>query len=294
MLDRFQSLTQINLDDLVAALGLQNKSRVAGFARALLRRPAEVFARQMLEFDAVTEALGLAAGARHAERVLAREVRVFGREKIPAGGFLALSNHPGLTDTLALFSALDRQDVMTIALERPFLTNLVNVGKQLFFLPDEAIERVALVRRVARALRDGRAVLTFPAGHIEPDPDVFRGAVDSLATWTESAEIFVRLVPGTPVIPVCVRGVTWAGAASHPLLRLRTSLADRQLLASAMQLLWQLLSGARLVAVSVQIGDPIVCGEGRQFDAEALHRAVLDEMRRMIEQPPAGKWESAL
>jgi len=165
VLDRFQSLTQINLDDLVAALGLQNKSRVAGFARALLRRPAEVFARQMLEFDAVTEALGLAAGARHAERVLAREVRVFGREKIPAGGFLALSNHPGLTDTLALFSALDRQDVMTIALERPFLTNLVNVGKQLFFLPDEASERVALVRRVARALRDGRAVLTFSRTH---------------------------------------------------------------------------------------------------------------------------------
>ncbi|MFH1184185.1 MAG: 1-acyl-sn-glycerol-3-phosphate acyltransferase [Chloroflexota bacterium] len=291
---RLQSLTQINLDDLAAALGLQDQPRAAQLARALLRHPAREFAQQMLEFDSVTGARGLPEGARHAERLLAREVRVFGRDSLPPGGFLALSNHPGLTDTLALFSAIDRQDVMTIALERPFLTNLVNVSKQLFFLPEAASERVALVREVARALRNGRAVLTFPAGRIEPDPDVFPGAVESLQTWTASAEVFVRLAPGTPVIPVCVRGVTWLAAARNPLTRLRRSPADRQLLASALQLLWQLLFKTRPVTVNVQIGNPIFAEGAGRFDAEALHRAVLDSMQRLIRNPPAGDWQAAL
>jgi len=291
---RFQSLTQINLDDLTAALGLQNKPRVAKLARALLRQPARDFALQMLDFDSVTGARGLPEGARHAERLLAREVRVFGRNRLPPGGFLALSNHPGLTDTLALFSAIDRQDVMTIALERPFLSNLVNVSRQLFFLPEAANERVALVREVARALRNGRAVLTFPAGRIEPDPDVFPGAVESLQTWTASAEIFVRLAPGTPVVPVCVRGVTWLSAARNPLTCLRRSPADRQLLASALQLLWQLLFKTRPVTVNVQIGEPILSQGEARFDAEALHRAVLDSMQRLIRNPPTGDWQAAL
>ena len=84
-------------------------------------------------------------------------------------------------------------------------------------------------------------------------------------------------------MPVCVRGVTWPTAARHPLVRLRRSPEERQLLASALQLLWQLVFGARLVTVHVQIGEPILPAPGVPFDGEALHRAVLAEMRRLIE-----------
>ena len=288
MPDRLAALTQINLDDLVAALGLQARPRLGKLARRLLRAPAVSFARQMVEFDDVTGSRGLPEGARHAERRLARHVRVHGRERLPAGGFLALANHPGLTDTLALFASLDRQELMTIALHRPFLANLVHVSKQLFYLSDAPQERMALVRQVARALKAGTVVLTFPAGHIEPDPDVFPGAVESLATWTESAEVFLRLAPGTPVVPVCVRGVTWPTVARHPLVLLRQSADERQLLASALQLLWQLVFGARLVTIHVQIGEPIQAPPGVPFDGKALHRAVLAGMRSLIESPPRG------
>ena len=40
---------------------------------------------------------------------------------------------------------------------------------------------MSLVRDVARHLRAGGAVLTFPAGHNEPDPDVHPGADDGAA-----------------------------------------------------------------------------------------------------------------
>jgi hypothetical protein len=137
-------------------------------------------------------------------------------------------------------------------------------------------------------------VLTFPAGHVEPDPDVFPGAIDSLASWTESAEIFLRLAPGTPVVPICVRGVTWRAAAAHPLLRLRRSSEDRQLLASALQLLWQLVSAARLVTIHVQIGEPIRQAPGVPFDGPSLHAAVMAGMRYLIEHAPQDEGESVL
>jgi 1-acyl-sn-glycerol-3-phosphate acyltransferase len=292
--DRFHSLTRINLEDLTLALGLQNRPCAAWLARLLLRGPAQAFARQMLEFDEITGTRGLPEGARHAERLLARDVRVYGRENLPPRSFLALSNHPGLTDTLALFAALDRDDVKTIALERPFLVNLVHVSKQLMYLPDEPGRRIALIREASRALREGAAVLTFPAGHIEPDPEVVPGAIESLETWTASAEVFARLAPGCPIVPVCVRGVTWGFAAQHPLTHIRKSSADRQLLASALQLLWQLIFGLRPVTVKVQIGKPILVGAGSRLDPDELHSAVLAEMRRLIELDPVGEGESAL
>jgi hypothetical protein len=183
---------------------------------------------------------------------------------------------------------------MTIALQRPFLKSLVHVSRRLFYLPEEDGKRVALVRDVARALKSGTPVLTFPAGHIEPDPDVFPGALESLTAWTESAEVFVRLAPGIPVVPVCVRGVTWRTAAHHPLTGMRETPEDRQLLASALQLLWQLLFGSRPVTVRVQIGVPILPPERQRFDGASFHAAVLEEMRQLITTAPSGIGESAL
>jgi hypothetical protein len=65
-------------------------------------------------------------------------------------------------------------------------------------------------------------------------------------------------------------------------------------MASALQLMWQLISRARLVTVHVQIGVPVLPPAGSSFDAAALHAAVLAEMKRLIESPPAGPGESAL
>jgi 1-acyl-sn-glycerol-3-phosphate acyltransferase len=292
--DREAALTQINLDDLVAALGLRDRPRLARLARVLLRAPAAKFARQVVAFDDVTGLRGLPEGARHLERQLALDVLVHGRERLPKGGFLALSNHPGLTDTLALFAALDRQDLMAIALDRPFLVNLVHVSKHIFYLLDAPQERLSVVRQVARALRAGGAVLTFPAGQIEPDPDEFPGAVESLAQWTDSAEVFLRLAPGTPVVPICVRGVTWRAAVQNPLTRLRGSAEEKQLLASSLQLLWQLLFGARLVTVHVQIGRSVSAPAGTKLDGKELHRLVLAEMQELIDNAPRTPGESAL
>jgi 1-acyl-sn-glycerol-3-phosphate acyltransferase len=284
--DALTALARINLDDLVGAFGLQTHPRLQGLARAVFDVPARAFARQMLDFDARTGDRGLAEAAGSAAKLYVREVRVFGRDRLPAGPLLAVANHPGLTDTLALFAALGRPDLKVIALDRPFLLALPNLSRYLVYLSDEPRARMSLVRQVAAHLRSGGAVLTFPAGHNEPDPDAYQGAIESLDTWIDSASALVRLAPGTAVVPICVRGVMWSRLASHPLIRLRRKRDDQQLLASALQLLSSVLLRARPVTVRIQFGNPVRATDADVAPASALHRAVLAEMRRLIEDAP--------
>lgn len=292
--EALDSLTRINLDDLVGAFGWNQRGPAARLARWLFHEPAQSFARQMLTFDAETGQRGLVEAARRTERLHVRDVRVYGAEHLPEGAFLALSNHPGLTDTLALFAALRRPDLRVIALDRPFLVALGNVSRQLFYLPESPQERVGLVRQVARHLKNGGAVLTFPAGRNEPDPQVYAGAAAALEQWLESAEVFVSLAPGTPIVPVCVRGVTWERASHNFLAGLRRRPDDHQLLASALQLLWQSTLGIPPVTVRVQIGRPIYASGRGTSSRPSLHEMVLEAMRSLIEGAPQGEGVSVL
>jgi len=288
------TLTRINLDDLVNAFGWQGQPHLAGALRRLFQGPARKFAEQIIAFDSAVGAHGLAEAARRMQRVYVRDVRVFGKERLPDGSILALANHPGMTDTLAAFAALDRPDLKIIALDRHFLLSLPNVSSRLFFVTDDPNERVALIRRVSGHLRGGGSVLTFPAGRTEPDPDVYPGARESLESWTDSVGVFLRLSPETAVVPMVVRSVSWKRTAHHPITRLRRSRDDRALLASALQLLAMILFNLRPVTVIVQIGRPISVDELGTTDARAIHRAVLAEMKRLIEAGPEGEGKSAL
>lgn len=290
----FEILTKVNLDDLVNAFGWKGKPALEGLLRFLFLKPAQQFAKQMLEFDSDIERKGLISASRSAQRYYVKDVRVFHADRIPDSAFLALSNHPGMTDTLSLFCALKRNDLKIIALDRPFLTSLPNISKQLFYVTDDPNKRVTLVRQVSGHLRSGQAVLTFPAGHTEPDPDIYAGAVDSLQTWTDSVGVFVRLAPETAILPVLVRNVIWDKAANHLLTKLKRTKDERELFAVALQLLSNLLSSKKYVIAKVQIGRPIYVKELGTTDTQVIHQAVLAEMKSLIENPPIGEGVSVL
>jgi len=286
--DPLEALTQINLDDLINALGIQNHRTLTRLTRSIFRGPAHKFARQMIAFDALSGAQGLSNGARRTERLYVRDVRAFGLEALPKSAFLALANHPGMTDTLALFAALNRDDLKIIALDRPFLLTLPNVSRQLFYVTDNPAERMALVRHVSAHLKNGGSILTFPAGHNEPDPDVYDGAIDSLQSWTDSVGVFIRLAPQTPIIPILVRNVVWKRLAHSPIVRIKATRDERELLVVALQLLAMVVFDIKPVTVQVQIGKPITVEELGTVETKILHRAVLAEMKRLIENPPEG------
>jgi hypothetical protein len=279
-------LTQINLDDLVSSFGWTDRPLLARTSRRLFLRPARDFAADMLTFDSSVGTRGLPEASRLLLKKYIASLRIYGRENIPASSALFLSNHPGMTDTLALFAALNRPDLKIIALDRPFLNALPNTEKRLFYVKDDSASRMTLVRQVASHLRTGGAALTFPAGHIEPDPDAYPGAAASLNDWTDSVGVFLRMAPETPVVPILVRGVVRIKSARHPLLAIKKTKDEREKLTAALQILAHVVFQQKDVDVRVQIGRPIYTRELGSTETQVIHQAVLEGMRRLIEEKP--------
>ncbi|RJP51053.1 MAG: hypothetical protein C4583_09685 [Anaerolineaceae bacterium] len=288
MTSQLDLLTQINLDDLVTAFGWTNRPLLARTLRRLFLRPARDFARDMLDFDNSVGTRGLPEASRGMLEKYVSSLHVFGRENLPASAFLALSNHPGMTDTLSLFAALNRPNLKIIALDRPFLNALPNTEKRLFYVKDDSASRMTLVRQVSAHLRSGGAALTFPAGHIEPDPDIYPGAVASLDDWTNSVGVFLRMAPETPIVPVLVRGVVRKNSARHLLLATKKTKEEREKLTAALQLLAHVVFKQKNVHVRVQIGKPIYARDLDSTETQVIHQAMLAEMKRLIKDEPEG------
>ncbi len=289
-----ETLTQINLDDLISSFGWQRYPLLARLLRRTFISPPQRFAHQMVEFDSAIHTYGLVEASHRAARNYVDDIRVFGADRIPVHGFLALSNHPGMTDTLSLFISLNRPDLKIIALDRPFLNALPNMSKQLAYVTNDSGARFTLIRQISAHLRTGGAALTFPAGRIEPDPDVQDGAVESLCSWTDSVGVFIRMAPETPILPVVVRGVVRKKTVHHPLMYLKRAHAEREKLAAALQLLAHVMFKQKDVHVRVQIGKPIYAKELGTTETKVIHEAVLAEMKQLIENPPLGEGERLL
>lgn len=296
MTSNLEALTEINLDDLVSSFGWQNIPPLAHGLRRLFTQPAQKFARQMLGFDESVGESDLAEAARRLMKThYVRDARVHGREHVPADKpALFLSNHPGMADTLALFAAINRHDLRIIAVQRPFLESLQNTTRQLIFIDDDPAKRMNAVRQVSAHLKNGGAALTFPAGKIEPDPDVYDGALDSLNEWTDSAGVFLRFARDAVIVPTLVSGVIWDATARHFLTRLKRERYDREKLAAALQLLAMVVRDARPTTPHVRFAKPITLEEVGSTEAQAIHAAVLQRMRGLIENKPNDDGVSAV
>ena len=284
-MSQLETLTQINLDDLVSSFGWQNQPLLDSIVRRLFQNPARKFARQMVDYDNLVGQVGLSeASCRFLQNYYIQDLRVYGRQNIPFDGpALFLSNHPGMTDTVSLFAAINRSDLRVIAVHRPFLASLVNVSKQLSYISDDPSERMRAVRQVASHLRAGGAALTFPAGKIEPDPDVHSGALDSLCNWTDSSAVFLRFAPQTKIVPVLVSGVIWARIARHWVTRIKQTREDREKLAAALQLLAMILRDARPTTVHVRFGKPITVEDVDSLEPDCIHEKLMERMRGLIQ-----------
>jgi hypothetical protein len=281
---RRQALVRINTQDFLASFGLENVGHGRTALEALCWLPARRFANQMMDFDRRVGEEGLHPASRRTLSDYVSQLEVSGQENLPAEGpLLVLSNHPGLVDTLILFSSLPRPDLRIVASERPFLKALVNVSRQLVYVPDDPNQRMGVVRSVVSHLRAGGSALTFPAGEIEPDPASMPGALAALESWSESIAVFARLVPETRIVVAIVSGVIWPATLNHPLTRLRKQPKDRERIAASLQILAQTLRPSlRPVATRVGYSPPLPAGELASAGALALKEAIAAQARRLI------------
>lgn len=270
-------LTWLNIADICSAFGLPAGAPLRGLAELLLRPPARRFARQLAALDAIVGAAGLQAGGAWMCGRLTAEVDLAGAPPPARGPLLIAANHPGLLDAAALFACIPRRDLRVLAIRRPFLRALPNIAAALLPVGETAAERTGALRAAARHLRAGGALLTFPAGKIEPDPRSLPGAADSLAGWSDSLELLARLAGEVTVVPAIVGGVLAPAALRHPLTRLRAAPHERQWLAAILQLMLPRLGRT---TVRVRFGAPL--GPGG-----ALSARVTDSARNLIEEVAA-------
>jgi 1-acyl-sn-glycerol-3-phosphate acyltransferase len=285
-----EALTRFNREDLIASFGCEGLRWLAPLLHILFDAPARTFARQMSAFDAAVGAHGeLGEAARWMlERHYLRGLNIDGRAQVPSEGpALFLANHPGLADAISLIAAINRPDLKILALRRPFLEALRNTAGHLFFIDNNLGKRVILAHDVAAYLRSGGAVLSFPAGKIEPDPEVWKDALPSLNGWVDSARFLAKLAPQTRIVPVLVRGVVWEKAAHHWLTRTRRTRTERDKLAAALQLLAMVVRGAKPTTVNVRFAAPIL-GAGELSESGVLHQAVIGRMRQLIAEAANG------
>jgi 1-acyl-sn-glycerol-3-phosphate acyltransferase len=285
---QLDTLTRINLGDVYEALGLAGQRRGRTLLDSLFWLPARHFAKQVIHFDNLIGERGLPAAAEWLIRLNIHELQVAGREHVPEHGpTLLLSNHPGLTDTLAAFIALNRDDLLIIARERPFTKALPHINRKLIYVPDDSRGRVSPTRTVLHRLREGATILTCPAGRIEPDPAVMDDAMASLEDWAQSISFFARAVPELKIVPMIISGVFAPGALRNPLTRLRRTRAGREHLAAMLQVLWP---GYRRVAVRVAIGPALLAKDLLAAKLDPT-RATIEAARALIEHPPT-RWQT--
>lgn len=264
---RERNLIAINTLDILSALGLSNLRLFRRSVELAFRLPAQALARRLVQFDDAIVASGLRAAAPIIISAYARDFAVNGAERIPKSGpVILLSNHPGMTDTVCLCAAIPRPDLKILAADRPFLRALPAASRSLLFLPDQPERRREVLRKSISHLRAGGALLTFPAGEIEPDPSVLPGAVEALAGWSASTTFFLRFVPAAAVVPVVVSGVLSRRAQRHPLTRIRRARVDRERIGAMLQVVAHTLF-PRAWPVRVRV-DILRAFDGRELAGE--------------------------
>jgi putative hemolysin len=172
-----------------------------------IRRPVADMLGKLADesgFNRVLERVGACEGFDFAERVLdllgtSYHVNPREREHIPVDGpLLVVANHPlGMQDAMALLQLIGsvRRDVRILG--NDWLATVPQLGKLLLPVDVFGNGAASRLRGIYRALKDGEALIVFPAG------EVSRVRTDGLrdGRWADG---FARLSlrTGAPVLPV--------------------------------------------------------------------------------------------
>ena len=274
--DNLTLLTRANAKEILAAFKFDRLGRFQPVAEWLASFPARRLSRRILRFDDLVGRHGLAAAGRYILDEFTCSTHIEGQQHVPrCGPLLGVANHPGMVDAMAIWVALEhRPDLKIIASERELLQLIPNTRRRLLFVDPRTGSRSRLLRDAANHLRQGGALLTFPAGTIEPDPSV--RVVESLAGWSESSHWLVRLVPETIVLPIAVSGVISRTAHRHRLAKRFADPKEREWAAATLQVLCRHL---RDTQTRVVIGEPISSAQLGQW--AAIHAAMASLLARV-------------
>lgn len=230
------------LHELGQAAGFKPGSWQQRAMAAVLNRPIGSAAHLLSDFDAAIGREGIATGLAQIASYFVQDPQVTGAEHLPADGPLIIaSNHPGAYDIMLIGSTLGRRDLRVISSTVRLFRAMPNFHAHLLEVGTTPEERQRVIPASARHLETGGAVVIFPSGLVDPDPDILPGAHEALATWRPGIAALINLVPSAQVVQTIASGVLSRRWINHPLLRLQKVDWQRQKLAEMVQVIQQLV-----------------------------------------------------
>jgi hypothetical protein len=254
--DEIDIIAESLIFDLTKAFGLPPTESAKSAVRLLLGKVACKAAQFAMEVDHAVAAGGAAGGARKSLPHFVKSYEARGLENIPpTGPLIVASNHPAFIDSFVITAFMERPDYKIIIGDIPFLENMPHIRNYAIFAPEEGntTGRMQVIRESIRHLRQGGALLIFPRGAIEADPEFMSDPGAEFHYWSRSLEIFMRRVPNLQILATAVSGVISPAAMRHPITWLRKARPDKQRLAFIYQLAWQILGGRQKFDLSPRV-----------------------------------------
>ena len=205
--------------DITKALALPTTDFFKSIVRLFLGRVAHTAAEVAMEIDCAVAEGGASAGARKTLPRFVKSYEARGLENIPSHGpLLIVSNHPASMDSFVITANVDRPDYKAIIGDIPFLENMPHIREHAIFAPEgnDMMGRMRVIRESIRHLKNGGALLIFPLGGIEADPEFMPDPDGEFHLWSRSLEIFMQRVPDLQILVTITSGVISPAAMRHP------------------------------------------------------------------------------
>lgn len=228
---------QLVEEDLLTSFRFKPGSLQFRLMRSLFKKPLFHLAEFLLELDDHLGRTNVASTAKLAVERLASGLSIHGEPKIPAEGpVLVVANHPGWIDSFVALAGITRPDVYFLAGSHPTLENLPHFKEHLIFVNQKGVANGAeVIRHVIAHLKDGKTVVIFPKGLLEPDPALIPGAKQSIMDWNDSLGIFLSKVPETVLQPMLISQMIHPQAWNHWAIKLFKEQRRRQQLSIVLQ-----------------------------------------------------------
>ena len=235
-----ETLVDVLLFEVANHFKLGKRSMIYKIINRFGKVPAKRFAAIMQRFDQMVGEKSIWEAARDVLEEFTDSWDAKGLKGVPASGpLLVVANHPGSADSVAAMAAIERTDQSMIVIERPMLVAMPNFSQYMIYVDEENPARFGLMRSVIQRLNDGKSVIMFPRGNLEPDPGLVTGAVESIDHWSDSIGLFLSKVPDTIVQPLLISNVI-VPKAWQSLIALRAkSIKNRQQIAMILQVAMQ-------------------------------------------------------
>jgi 1-acyl-sn-glycerol-3-phosphate acyltransferase len=269
------------IDEIFYTLGQSRSGAPRRIFGPLFRRPAGRLGRIAARADEAAVTSGISGAARRILPDLSLRVSARGTEAIPTDGpLLIVANHPGGLDSVAVLASIPRNDMNVVISDVPFTRAFGAAGRYFVFAPPGPAGRAAALRAAIDRLRAGEALLIFPHGDVEPDPEIGPGSPESIGNWSRSLEIMLRKAPGTRLMVAIASGALAPRFARNPLVRIRRSAPRRQKLAEVLQFIRQVTRpGSVRLDIHLSFAEPL---DGADLIAKGAMPAVAEEAARLL------------